>query len=125
MAWEFRNDRPIFQQLVETITVDIISGKYKPGDKLEPVRELALTAGVNPNTMQRALQEIEAAGLVVTRRGDGRYVSEEAGVMSTVRSQYVGKSVEELIAALSALGLTKEQILQSVREKLEQFSLEQ
>ena len=55
MSWSFSNDKPIFQQLVDIITLKIISGEYPTGGKLDAVRELAVTAGVNPNTMQRAL----------------------------------------------------------------------
>lgn len=118
MPWEFKNDKPIFQQLVDTITVEILTGRYPPGGKLDTVRDLAVEAGVNPNTMQRALQEIEATGLVVTRRGDGRYVSEEKAMLDNVRKEIVDKNVEELLSALSALGLSKEEILKSIQQKL-------
>lgn len=118
MPWEFSNAKPIFQQLTDMITADIIRGKYKPGDKLEPVRDLAITAGVNPNTMQRALSEIENSGLIYTKRGDGRYVSEEKEIMDAVVQTYVQKSVTDFISALIALGLTKEQILASVQAQL-------
>lgn len=118
MAWEFTNDRPIFQQLSEAITADIIRGKYKPGDKLEAVRDLALTAGVNPNTMQRALSDIEATGLIYTKRGDGRYVSEDKELMELTVQQYVNRHVLALIGTLRAVGLSEEKILQAVKAGL-------
>lgn len=59
MAWELDSDRPIFIQIVERIQMEIISGKYSPGDKLPSVRDLAAVAAVNPNTMQKALTELE------------------------------------------------------------------
>ncbi len=118
MAWNFRDDKPIFQQLVDIIITDIIRGQYNPGDKLEPVRDLALKAGVNPNTMQRALAEIENTGLIYSKRGDGRYVSEDKKVMEQLRNQYVEKSLEEFIKNLSALGLTEKEILSYVENKL-------
>ena len=64
MAWELDSDRPIFIQIVERIQMEIISGKYSPGDKLPSVRDLAAVAAVNPNTMQKALTELEQTGLV-------------------------------------------------------------
>ena len=64
MPWNLNSDRPIFLQIVERIQMDIISGKYKPGDKLPSVRELAAEAAVNPNTMQKAFSELERTGLV-------------------------------------------------------------
>ena len=67
MDWTFTEDRPIWQQLTEQITLRILKGTYLPGDKLPAVRELAAQAGVNPNTMQRALAQLEADGLVVRR----------------------------------------------------------
>ena len=64
MPWNLDSDRPIYLQLMERIQHDIISGSYKPGDKLPSVRELAMEASVNPNTMQKALSELERIGLV-------------------------------------------------------------
>ena len=64
MAWNLNSDRPIFLQIVERIEMDIISGKYQPGDKLPSVRDLAAEAAVNPNTRQKAFQELEHTGLV-------------------------------------------------------------
>lgn len=118
MAWNFSNDKPIFQQLVDRITLDIISGKYSPGDKLEAVRDLAVTAGVNPNTMQRALTEIEATGLIYTKRGDGRYIGEDETVISTIKNQYVKERVDEFICSLQALGLGENDILGVVNDEL-------
>ena len=119
MAWTFSSDKPIFQQLVDIISTDIVSGKYKPGEKLQPVRELAVTAGVNPNTMQRALAAIEEAGLIYTKRGDGRYVSEETSVVDRALSEYVGKSVKDFVVALKGLGLDGAKILDAVKKELE------
>ena len=64
MQWQLRGDRPIYQQIMEKLTEQIVSGQLNAGDKVPPVRELAAQAGVNPNTMQRALTELERDGLV-------------------------------------------------------------
>ena len=73
MPWELDNDRPIYLQLMERIQQDIVSGIYKPGDRLPSVRDLAVEAAVNPNTMQKALSELERSGLVYSQRTSGRY----------------------------------------------------
>ena len=71
MAWSFSTDRPIFQQIADIIVLKIISGEYPPGYRLNAVRDLALEAGVNPNTMQRALTTAEDGGIIYVRRGEG------------------------------------------------------
>ena len=68
MDWNFRNDQPIYSQLTQRLTEAIVSGIYAPGEKLPSVRELAVEAGVNPNTVQRALSELERDGLVFSQR---------------------------------------------------------
>ena len=72
MDWNFRNDQPIYSQLTQRLTEAIVSGIYAPGEKLPSVRELAVEAGVNPNTVQRALSELERDGLVFSQRTAGR-----------------------------------------------------
>ena len=76
MPWDLDDDRPIYLQLMERIQQDIISGIYKPGDKIPSVRDLALDAAVNPNTMQKALSELERSGLVYSQRTSGRFITE-------------------------------------------------
>ncbi|MDE7063504.1 MAG: GntR family transcriptional regulator, partial [Lachnospiraceae bacterium] len=75
MAWDLDSDRPIFIQIVERIQMDIISGVYRPGDKIPSVRDLAAVAAVNPNTMQKALTELERTGLVHAQRTSGRFIT--------------------------------------------------
>ena len=76
MSWTFKEDRPIYSQLVEHIKLGIVSGEWSPGSKLPSVRDLAEEAGVNPNTMQRALADLEREGLVHSKRTSGRYITE-------------------------------------------------
>lgn len=119
MAWNFTGDRPIFQQLVDIIILEIISGRYKSGEKLDTVRDFAVSAGVNPNTMQRALTEIENTGIIYTRRGDGRYVVEDTGIIDSIRNGYVSDKVKEFTVSLKKLGLTDEEILKAVKQTLD------
>ena len=86
MAWELDSDRPIFIQIVERIQMEIISGKYSPGDKLPSVRDLAAVAAVNPNTMQKALTELERTGLVYSQRTSGRFITEDAKMIEELKN---------------------------------------
>ena len=81
MPWELDNDRPIYLQLMERIQQDIVSGIYKPGDRLPSVRDLAVEAAVNPNTMQKALSELERSGLVYSQRTSGRFITEDTRLL--------------------------------------------
>ena len=85
MEWTFRNDLPIYSQLVEQIKLGIVSGAYVPGERLSSVRDLATDAGVNPNTMQRALQELEREGLVFSQRTSGRFVTEDVALIDSAK----------------------------------------
>lgn len=118
MAWSFSNDRPIFQQLADIIILKIISGEYQPGFKLDAVRDLSVAAGVNPNTMQRALSEIENTGIIYTKRGDGRYVTENTEKIAEVRNGYVTEKTRGFVESVKALGLTADEISDAVREVL-------
>ena len=114
MPWNFSSDKPIFQQLVDRITLDIIRKRYQPGQKLEAVRELSVIAGVNPNTMQRALSAIEESGLIYTKRGDGRYVTDDPQVIKQAENEYVTELVSDFYGKLNAIGLNHEEIMQAV-----------
>ncbi len=87
MQWQLEGDRPIYQQLVDQIMMQIVSGQRKAGDKVPAVRELAAEAGVNPNTMQRALADLERQGLLYTNRTSGRYVTEDEEMITKIRER--------------------------------------
>lgn len=78
---QFDNGLPIYLQIVKEMTLRALSGAIKPGEKIPPVRELAAEFGVNPNTMQRAMAEMEREGLVYTERTSGRFLTKEEGVL--------------------------------------------
>ena len=81
MSWNFTNDRPIYMQIMEKIQLKIICGYYKPGEKLPSVRDIASEAAVNPNTMQKALTELEKTGLVFSKRTSGRFITEDSDMI--------------------------------------------
>ncbi|MDN5307075.1 MAG: hypothetical protein PWP16_438 [Eubacteriaceae bacterium] len=111
MKWNIDSDRPIYKQLIEQIEYRIVSGLYKPGDKLSSVRELAMDAGVNPNTMQKALAELERSGLVFTVRTSGRYITKEIKVIEEVKKTIAFDEIERFFEKMQSLGYTKKEII--------------
>lgn len=91
MEWKLTDSRPIWQQLTEQITLRILKGEYPPGGRLPAVRDLAVQAGVNPNTMQRAMAQLEQDGLAVGSRTAGRTVTEDTAVIQAARRKRAGR----------------------------------
>ncbi len=118
MAWNFNDNAPIYLQIVNTLKRNISSGAYPPGSRLPSVRDLALEAGVNPNTMQRALSELERSGLVNSQRTAGRFITEDAGALLDLRKSMSEEIVSDFIARLRGIGMSDEQILDTVRDKI-------
>lgn len=117
MAWEFNNERSIYSQLVEQIQSRISSGQYEPGSKLASVRDLAGEAGVNPNTMQKALSELERMGLVYSRRTSGRFVTEDQERIAEMKKQSAREAIRVFLQQMENLGLEKEEIIRLIREE--------
>lgn len=115
MPWELKSDRPIYTQLLEHIQIDIISGRYNLGDKLPSVRDLAQEAAVNPNTMQKALQELERIGLVYAQRTSGRFITEDAEIMNHLKKSFAETYIQDFFTKMMQLGFTKEEIITLVQ----------
>lgn len=111
MAWNLNSDRPIYTQILEKIQVRIVSGIYQPGEKIPSVRELASEAGVNPNTMQKALSELERSKIIITLRTSGRVVTEDLEMIKKTRNQLAKEQIEAFIKRMEALGFSKEDIV--------------
>ena len=109
MNWKLTEDRPIWIQLFEQLTTLIVSGICASGSAVPAVRTLATEAGVNPNTMQRALAELENRGLVETRRTSGRVVTEDLTLIQGVRRQLAYQRMDEFFESMHSLGYTEEQ----------------
>lgn len=109
MSWNLNSDRPIFIQIIERIQMNIISGLYKPGDKLPAVRELASIAAVNPNTMQKALSELEKTGLVYSQRTSGRFITEDTAMIEELKKKMAEEKIKEFFAAMEMLGISHEE----------------
>ena len=119
MAWKLDSDRPIYAQILETIQMQIISGKYQPGDKIPSVRELAADAGVNPNTMQKALAELERMGLVHSQRTSGRFVTDDEGRIQKMKRETARETIQTFLQQMKNMGFEKEEIIDLIREDKE------
>lgn len=118
MPWDFDNNQPIYLQLVEHFKLKIVSGEWALGSKLASVRDLAEEAGVNPNTMQRALAELERQELVYSQRTSGRFVTSDQERVSMVREQYAAELVKQLGESLLKLGYRAEEIMSLIEKQL-------
>ena len=114
MAWKFSPDRPIYLQIADRLTAEIVSGQRPAGTRIPTVRDLALDAGVNPNTAQRALSELERSGYLETRRGDGRYVAEEDEKLRQERRAMLVKESTAFVRAMKNLGFSDAEIREQV-----------
>lgn len=111
MAWQFTSNRPIYQQIVDEIELRILNGTYEMGMRLPSVRDLAVLAAVNPNTMQRALAELEEMGLVTTQRNTGRTVTTDETAVSRARDIKADLLAETFMMQMQALGLSRKEVL--------------
>ena len=111
MGWKLDSDRPIYTQILEVIQYQIVAGRYQPGERLPSVRDLAAEAGVNPNTMQRALAELERNGLVMAQRTSGRVVTDNMEMIGEVRNKLAREQIHEFIDKMKKLGFEKKEIL--------------
>lgn len=116
MGWTFDDGRSIYVQLVEQIQARIIKGQYSPGSKLQTVRELAGEAKVNPNTMQKALAELERTGLVYAQRTNGRFVTEDEEMIQRMRKQKGIDVTRQFISQMEEIGYTREEIMLILEE---------
>lgn len=117
MAWNLDSDRPIYAQILERLQMQIVAGIYEPGERMPSVRELAAEAGVNPNTMQKALAELERCGLVITQRTSGRVVTEDLNMIRETRNQLAKEQIEEFLKRMKALGFEREDILMLLKKE--------
>lgn len=106
MHWSFSEDIPIYLQIVEQLEQMIASGLLCAGERLPSVRDLANDAGVNPNTMQKALAELEKKGVVYSKRTSGRFVTDDPCQLDSLRSQLADKETARFLAAMKRLGFT-------------------
>ena len=104
MNFEFNNTAPIYIQLVEQLKIKIISAELQPLERLPSVRELALITKVNPNTMQKALTELEETGLIFTERTNGKFVTGDRALIEKHKKEYADCLCQKFIVEMKKLG---------------------
>lgn len=119
MEWEFIGDQPVYQQIITTIQGAVLSGEFEPGGRVPAVRELAAAARVNPNTMQRALGELERQGLLVSAGTSGRYVTDDKEVLGQLRTQRLAELAKQCAAQFAVYGLSPREAA-ALLERLEE-----
>ena len=117
MNFIFDNDRPIYIQLVEQLEIYIISGKIKPGEKLPSVRDLALKTKVNPNTMQKALSELEDLKLIYSERTNGKYVTKDKKLLNKFKDKYAKEKTKKYLNEMKELGFVNKEIIEFLKEE--------
>ncbi|HFI0272319.1 TPA: GntR family transcriptional regulator [Streptococcus suis] len=124
MAWKFDNNMPIYIQITNTIKLQIVTNQLKPGDKLPTVRDLAEIAGVNPNTVQRALSDLEAEGFVYSVRTTGRYVTDNQELITQTRLHLAQKELENFVNNMLDLGFSQDELTKRLDDYLKGISYE-
>lgn len=122
MAWKFHNDAPIYLQIVEIVKSQIAKGILKPGEQIPSVRELAVNAGVNPNTMQKALAELEREGILYSQRTSGRFVADSVKSIDSMREELSGKHVIQYVSNMRELGYKNSEMVEVLESYLAQSS---
>ena len=117
MEWQIAAGRPVYIQLVEQLERAVVTGVYPPGERVPAVRDLAAQAQVNPNTMQRALAEMESRGLLVTQRTTGRTFTSDTALIAKTRQALAASLAQDFLAQAKALGLTREEILALLQQE--------
>ena len=115
MAWSFTSRAPVYMQIVSRIRADILGGVYQPDQQIPAVRQLALTAGVNPNTMQRAFAVLEAEQLFITRGTIGRFITTDTEVLARAREVMRRETVARLVEEAAAVGISPEELIEGIR----------
>ena len=116
MTFIFDNERPIYVQLVEQLRIAVVSGAYEPGERLPSVRELALAAKVNPNTMQRALTELEGENLIFTERTNGKFVTQDGAVIEAAKKSLAREKVRRYLSDMKNIGASFEDAVNYLSE---------
>lgn len=116
MAWQFNSERPIYTQLLEKILFLIISGRYPAGSKLPSVRDLASEASVNPNTMQRAMAELERSGLIYSQRTAGRFVTDDGVLIQKMKESIAREKILVFFQEMEQLGYSPSQSVSLVHK---------
>lgn len=125
MKTEFNPTVPIYLQIIDLFKRQIVSGERAPGSRVETVRELAQTMGVNPNTGQRAFAELERAGLMVAERTTGRYITTDISRIALLKEELADNMIAEFVRLMRNAGFTRQDILRLVKEYMDRSVAEE
>ena len=119
MAWKFSSDKPVYLQIADRIVKKVLSGEYSAGEQIPTVRQIALEAAVNPNTVQHAFAELENEGLIISKGTLGRFVTDDVEVVTACRRRMAEQLVREFAKNMEQLSITKEQAVTRIEEVME------
>ncbi len=117
MAWSFDEHTPVYMQIAERIRNSIINGTYPPDSQIPPVRQLALTAAVNPNTVQHALAELETEGIIYSRGTQGRFVTSDPERLNKARRDAARKLIKSFLAQAEQMSIAKDDLIKMIEEE--------
>ena len=109
------DSRPVYVQLIDRISTMVLSGEYKPGDRLPTVRELAGMMQANPNTVQRALFYLEDTGLIYTQRTTGKFITEDEAVIEAARKEIAETLTAEYLQKMRQIGIGADGALKIIK----------
>jgi DNA-binding transcriptional regulator YhcF (GntR family) len=114
--WKFNNDKPVYIQIIDEIMMRIVSGEYKAGQRIPSVRELSEEARVNPNTMQKALSEIENMGYIISLRTSGIYVTDDITLINSFRDNRAEEIIKNFINDIEKIGLSTNDAVRMLKD---------
>ena len=120
MNWRITEDRPVYLQIIDQMKQRIIIGQYQAGDKLPSVRDLAAEASVNPNTMQRALSDLERDGLIFAERTSGRFVTEDKSMIDQIKVSLAQELIDDFVNKMRELGFSTQEIINAIEKTKEE-----
>jgi GntR family transcriptional regulator len=121
MHWDINSERPVYVQIIEQVQASIISGYFNPSDKLPSVRDLAAEASVNPNTMQKALAELERSGLIYSNRTSGRYITSDLTLIKKLKGKSAKNLILDFLERMNQLGFEQEEVLSMITETIKEM----
>lgn len=117
--WNFSNDKPVYLQIIDELYLRIASGTYKPGERIPSVRDLAEEARVNPNTMQKALAEVERDGYIISLRTSGKYLTDDINLIEALKNNRAENVIRTFTAEMKKMGISMSEAIEMLQQNCE------